>query len=510
MEEIVSGLLAAEAYPDSQNYYWTKRVNISAEQAKNLIDSKPSTVVVDVREEDEYCSGYIPEALMSPWTSGVFQTEYNTILPSSGGVLLACRSGNRSVEASDFLGSSSGGNYTKNNKNSVVVYNMLGGMNDWSYSTSTCNQADYNISDPADGSTLSSSSVTFSWDSGAEQYHLWIGTSPGSNDIYNGDQGTNTSAVISGLPSDSETLYARLWSKVSGTWYYDTDRTYTACNIKTEIQSPTPGSTLSSTSQIFTWNSIDASQYWLWVGTSKGGNDVYNKDQETNTSATVSGLPQNGETLYVRVWFKLNGAWSYSADSTYTACDYTSAAAWIQSPTPGSTLSSATGTFTWNNSGASQYWLWIGTSAGSNDIYNGGQGTNTSAVISGLPGNGETLYVRLLSKTPSGWSYNTDSIYTACSKNPDIAVIQTPAPGSTMGSTTATFTWNNSGAEEYWLWIGTSAGGNDVLNAGYGTDTSAVISGLPSSGESLYVRLWSKKNGAWLFDTDNAYTAVGP
>ncbi|MCP4365312.1 MAG: hypothetical protein GY800_08475 [Planctomycetes bacterium] len=367
------------------------------------------------------------------------------------------------------------------------------------------------ITSPSPGSKLNSNSVTFTWNnSGADQYWLWIGTSAGSNDLYNVDQGTNTSVTVSGLPSNNEALYARLWSKADGAWHYGTDCTYTACDTRAEIQSPASGSVLSSTSQVFTWNSIDASQYWLWVGTSKGSNDLYNRDRGTDTSATVSGLPNNGETLYVRLWSNLSGTWSYSADSTYTACDYSSAAAWIQSPTPGSALSSATGTFAWNNSGAEQYWLWIGTSAGSNDIYNGGHGTNTSAVISGLPGNGETLYVRLLSKTSSGWSFNTDSIYTACSKNSAIAAIQTPSPGSALGSATATFTWNNSGAEEYWLWIGTSAGSNDIHNTSYGTDTSAVISGLPDSGESLYVRLWSKTDGAWLFDTDYTYTAVGP
>ncbi|MCP4345639.1 MAG: hypothetical protein GY795_08940, partial [Desulfobacterales bacterium] len=57
---------------------------------------------------------------------------------------------------------------------------------------------------------------------------------------------------------------------------------------------------------------------------------------------------------------------------------------------------------------------------------------------------------------------------------------------------------------------GTSAGSNDVYNGNQETNTSAVISGLPDSGESLYVRLWSKTGGAWLFDTDCAYTAVGP
>ncbi|MCP4101994.1 MAG: rhodanese-like domain-containing protein, partial [Lentisphaerae bacterium] len=388
IEEIVSGLLESAQYSDTQNYYWTKRVNITAEQAKNLIDSKPGTVVVDVREEDEYCGGHISGSAMFPWNSGVFQTEYNTILPSSGGVLLACRSGNRSVEASDFLGSSSGGNYTKNHMSSVVVYNMVGGMNDWTYDTDTCS-SNYNITSPAPGSTLSSTSATFSWDSGAEKYWLWIGTSAESHDLYSANQGTNTSRTVSDLPFSGETLYVRLWSVENGEWLYN-DYTYTACSIVAGMLSPTSGSTLDSTTQTFTWNNSGASQYWLWIGTSAGKHDLYSDGQGTNTSATISDLPNNGITLYVRLWSVDNAEWFYN-DYTFTAFVSISS---MQSPVSGSTLDSTTQTFTWDNSGASQYWLWVGTSAEGHDIYSGDQGTGTSGTVSDLPSSGETLYVR--------------------------------------------------------------------------------------------------------------------
>ncbi len=376
------------------------------------------------------------------------------------------------------------------------------------FSVSSTGFGSAEITDPYTGFQLNSTDVTFTWNnSEADQYWLWIGTSAGSNDLYNGDQGTNTSVTVPGLPSRGEMLYARLWSKIDGSWHYGTDCTYTACDMRAEIQSPAPGSALSSTSQVFTWNSTDASQYCLWIGMSEGSNDLYNRNQGTDTSATVSGLPNNGETLYVRLWSKLNDTWYFNTDITYTACDYSSAAAWIQSPVPGSALSSTTETFAWNDPGAEQYQLWIGTSAGSNDIYNRDQGTNTSALIPGLPGNGETLYVRLWSRTGSAWSYNTDTIYTAYS-NPAIAVIQSPAPGSVLNSTRMRFDWSYTGAEQYHLWIGTSAGGNDIYNGDQGTNlSSASISGLPGNGETLYVRLWCRTGSVWSYGTDSIYTA---
>ncbi|MCP4113326.1 MAG: hypothetical protein GY749_48645, partial [Desulfobacteraceae bacterium] len=312
------------------------------------------------------------------------------------------------------------------------------------------------IQSPTPGSALTSTTATFTWgNSGASQYWLWIGTSAGDHDVYSGDQGTNTSVVVTDLPTNQGTLYVRLFSVIDGEWLYN-DYTYTASNMTAEIQSPTSGSTLDSTTQTFTWNNSGASQYWLWIGTSAGKHDLYSDDQGTNTSATVSGLPANGITLYVRLWSVADGDWFYN-DYTYTACVSISD---IQSPTPGSTLNSTSATFTWNNSGASQYWLWVGTSAESHDIYSGDQGTSTSKTVSDLPGNGETLYVRLWSVTDGEWLYN-DCTYTASSI---IAHIQSPTPGSALSSTSESFTWNNSGASSYWLWVGTSAGGHDIYS----------------------------------------------
>ncbi len=180
----------------------------------------------------------------------------------------------------------------------------------------------------------------------------------------------------------------------------------------------------------------------------------------------------------------------------------------IQSPTPGSVLTSETQTFTWNNSGASDYWLWIGTSQGEYDVYSGNQGASTSAVISDLPGNGQTIYVRLWSRVNGSLQYNTDYTYTAFDMR---ANIQSPAPGSALGSASVTFSWNDTGASGYLLWIGTSAGTYNVYSSGdVGTNTSVAVSGLPDNGATLYARLWSKVDGTWIYNTDSTYTAVNP
>jgi hypothetical protein len=68
----------------------------------------------------------------------------------------------------------------------------------------------------------------------------------------------------------------------------------------------------------------------------------------------------------------------------------------ITSPTPGSTLTGASTTFTWNAgpAGTTGYYLWVGTSLGAADLVNIGPLSGTSATVN-LPTNGATVYVRL-------------------------------------------------------------------------------------------------------------------
>ena len=74
-----------------------------------------------------------------------------------------------------------------------------------------------------------------------------------------------------------------------------------------------------------------------------------------------------------------------------------------------------------------------------------------------------------------------------------------------------TFEWNaGSGVEAYWLGIGTSQAA--VANSPYGnifaqstgTKTSQFVSGIPLTGNPVYVRLWWKIGTKWFY-TDSTY-----
>ncbi|MGH9524913.1 MAG: aryl-sulfate sulfotransferase, partial [Terriglobales bacterium] len=82
---------------------------------------------------------------------------------------------------------------------------------------------------PANGSSLTGASTTFTWSggSGVTKYWLWVGTQPSAEDVYDNAQGTNTSATVSGLAIDGTMYYVRLFSLINGAWQYS-DYSYKA------------------------------------------------------------------------------------------------------------------------------------------------------------------------------------------------------------------------------------------------------------------------------------------
>ena len=367
------------------------------------------------------------------------------------------------------------------------------------------------MTSPAPGSTLTSSSVTYTWSAGtgATEYYLQVGTTPGGQELYSVSEGTNLSATVVAIPTDGSPVYARLWWKVGALWSF-TDYTYTACSgctaTKAAMTTPGPGSTLTASMTTFWWNTSLGSECYLQVGTTLGGQEIYSAGQGTGLSAVVWGLPTDGSPVYARLWSNIGGAWLYN-DYTYTACTgCMGTKAVLTTPAPGATLSSSMATLWWSASVASECYLQVGTTLGGQQLYSAGQGTGLSAVVPGLPTDGSTVYVRLWSNVNGAWLYN-DYTYATCSGCMGTEALMTgPAPGTTLGSTVVTFTWSASLASECYLQVGTTLGGQELYSAGEGTSLSSQVVDLPNNGSAVYVRLWSNVGGAWSYK-DYTYTA---
>ncbi|HWG20170.1 MAG TPA: choice-of-anchor D domain-containing protein [Terracidiphilus sp.] len=113
----------------------------------------------------------------------------------------------------------------------------------------------------------------------------------------------------------------------------------------------------------------------------------------------------------------------------------------VTSPTPGSTLSGTSATFTWSAvSGATGYAVYVGTTGvGSDNIFQGSSISTTSQAVTGLPTSG-TVYVRVWSYLNGFWT-SIDYTYKTGAAAPTITLTPTAVtfPGSTtVGATDAT------------------------------------------------------------------------
>ena len=104
-------------------------------------------------------------------------------------------------------------------------------------------------------------------------YEFRLGTAgPGSRDVYNSVEATTTaltSGLVSNIPANATTLYARLYSSINGAWQY-ADYTYTEFGTPTPavLTSPTLGSTLAGSSATFYWSAcVDVTMYEFRLGT---------------------------------------------------------------------------------------------------------------------------------------------------------------------------------------------------------------------------------------------------
>lgn len=94
---------------------------ITQQAAKELIDSDETALILDVRTEEEYAAGHIPDAVLIPHDEIADRAE-EELTDKERLILVYCRSGNRSKAASETLAELG---YTN--------IREFGGINTWPY-----------------------------------------------------------------------------------------------------------------------------------------------------------------------------------------------------------------------------------------------------------------------------------------------------------------------------------------------------------------------------------------
>ena len=94
---------------------------ITAEQAKKIMDSDEEFIVLDAREQDEFDSGHIKGGMLIPYTQ--IEEKAEKMLPDKNAqILVYCRSGRRSKIAAESLV-----------KLGYTNVKEFGGITDWPY-----------------------------------------------------------------------------------------------------------------------------------------------------------------------------------------------------------------------------------------------------------------------------------------------------------------------------------------------------------------------------------------
>jgi rhodanese-related sulfurtransferase len=98
-------------------------VNITAQQAKEIMDTEEGYVILDTRTQEEYDEGHIPGAILIPYDE-ILEKAEDVLTEKDQLILVYCRSGRRSKLAAEDLV-----------KLGYTNIKEFGGIIDWPYET---------------------------------------------------------------------------------------------------------------------------------------------------------------------------------------------------------------------------------------------------------------------------------------------------------------------------------------------------------------------------------------
>ena len=99
---LLAVMLLAACGQDKENDQGAIYVNITAEEAKQIMDSEESYIILDVRTQEEYDEGHIPGAVVISHEEITEKAE-DVLTDKDQLILVYCRSGRRSKLAAEAL-----------------------------------------------------------------------------------------------------------------------------------------------------------------------------------------------------------------------------------------------------------------------------------------------------------------------------------------------------------------------------------------------------------------------
>ena len=118
---ILSALMLTACGQAKENTQEAVYVNITAQQAKEIMDTQEGYIILDTRTQEEYDEGHIPGAILIPYDE-ITEKEEGILTDKDQLILVYCRSGRRSKIAAEAL-----------EKMGYTNIKEFGGIIDWPY-----------------------------------------------------------------------------------------------------------------------------------------------------------------------------------------------------------------------------------------------------------------------------------------------------------------------------------------------------------------------------------------
>jgi hypothetical protein len=265
------------------------------------------------------------------------------------------------------------------------------------------------------------------------------------------------------------------------------------------IRYPQEGATQVNPNVQFTWNAVSNAQvYYLYVGSAPGLKDVYDSGETTKTALSVR--LATGATYYARLYTESNNIWHAASDISFT----TVTPSILLSPANQAGLQRSV-LFSWKPvTGASAYYLYVGSTLGAKDVFDSGevQVTQLTRIL-----NGGTFYARIYTLINSQWYASADVSFSVAAP-PTPASLTSPSVGSALFSTSpVTFSWTAvPSATVYYLYVGTALGAKDVINSGEIKVTQLNRTLLPGT---YYARIYTEIAQLWYVSSDISFSVSG-
>ncbi|GAA4232234.1 hypothetical protein GCM10022291_06580 [Postechiella marina] len=365
----------------------------------------------------------------------------------------------------------------------ITPYNTIGsamGCIEKKFTTETILPLCTDLVSPSNGETDVNISSSISWRpvSNAKGYYITVGTFPAGTEFANKlDVGNTTTFTPSTNFPENQTIHVLVipYNDLGEAIQNCDEETFKTAFLKTScttMSNPRNGENNISVTSSISWDAdVNATGYFINVGTTSGGTDIANNIDVGNTTTYTPSSKFDGQTtIYVTITpYNASGKSLGCNEENFTTENLLPPCISFLSPLNRTTNISVNTSIRWSAvTNATGYFISLGTTSGGTDIENGRDLGNVTTYTPTSPLPSETtIYTTITPYNLEGNAPNCSEKYFTTEKTPpNCTSITAPLNNSENVAVNSNISWNLiPNTTGYLVTIGTTSGGTDIANA---------------------------------------------